>query len=214
MIDESKVKTIVAEVLKHIDLQDRIRPGTVPVGVSGRHIHVTQADLETLFGAGYQLKEMKKLSQPGQFAAEECVMLVGRKGVIEKCRILGPVRPATQIEISGTDSFTLGVPIVYRDSGDTKGTPGIIVVGPKGHVILKEGVIVATRHVHLHTREAEKMGLKDMDRVSIKTQGPRAVAFQNVLVRVSDKFAADFHVDNDEGNAAGLKTGDMVEVIR
>lgn len=213
MLDEKNVKQIVGEVLKQIDLQGRIKPGTIPVGVSGRHIHLAQDDLETLFGPGYKLKVMKDLSQPGQFAAEECVMLVGKKGVIEKCRILGPVRKATQIEISVTDSYALGIPAVVRDSGDTKGSPGVIVVGPKGAVNLKEGVIVAARHLHMHTREAEKFGLKDMDRISIKTSGPKAVVFCNVLVRVNDQFALDFHIDTDEANAGNVKTGDRVEVI-
>lgn len=213
MIDENNVKVIVAEVLKHIDLQGRVRPGSVPVGISNRHLHVSQADLEILFGAGYQLKNMKNLSQPGQYAAEECVLVVGRKGMLEKVRILGPVRPSTQIEISWTDSFAIGVNPIVRDSGDTKGTPGCVVVGPKGSVILKEGVIVASRHIHMHTKDAEKFGLKDMDRVSVKTPGPRSVVYNNVLIRVSEKFALDFHLDTDEANGAGLKNGDTVEIV-
>ncbi|MBF0503412.1 MAG: phosphate propanoyltransferase [Candidatus Riflebacteria bacterium] len=214
MIDESKVKVIVAEVLKHIDLQERIQPGQVPVGVSNRHIHVSQADLETLFGSGYQLKNMKNLSQPGQFAAEECVLIAGRKGVFDKVRILGPVRPSTQIEISMTDSFAIGVQPVVRNSGDTKNTPGCVVIGPKGSVTLKEGVIVASRHIHMHTKDATKLGCKDLDSVTVKTSGPRSVGFNNVLIRVSEKFALDFHLDIDEANAAGLKNGDMVEIVR
>lgn len=213
MIDETKVKQIVAEVLKQLDLQTRVKPGAIPVGISNRHCHVSQADLETLFGAGYQLKVMKNLSQPGQYAAEECVTIVGRKGTLEKVRILGPCRGSTQVEISWTDSFALGVPAVVRDSGDTKGTPGAIMLGPKGHVVMKEGVIVASRHIHMHTKDAEKMGLKDNDRVSAKTSGPRSIIFNNVLIRVSEKFALDFHLDTDEANAAGLKNGDSVEVI-
>lgn len=213
MIDENQVKTIVAEVLKCIDLRGRIKSGAVPCGVSNRHIHVSQADLETLFGKGYTLKEMKPLSQPAQFAAEETVLLVGPKGSLEKCRILGPVRPSTQIEISMTDSFKLGVKPIVRDSGDTAKTPGCVVVGPAGAVTLKEGVIVAARHIHASTKEAAAFGLKDMDRVSVKTGGVKSVVFNNVLVRVSDKFALDFHIDTDEANAAGLKNGDMVEIV-
>ena len=212
-MDEKQVKTIVAEVLKHIDMQDRIKSGSIPCGVSGRHIHVSQEHLESLFGKGYELKSMKPLSQPGQYAAEECVMLVGRKGVIEKCRILGPVRKATQIEISTTDSFKLGVKPVVRDSGDTAGTPGCVIVGPKGAVNLEEGVIVAARHMHMHTSDAQKFGLKDCDRVSIKTSGPKSVIFNNVLVRVNDAYALDFHLDTDEANAAGIKNGEMVEIV-
>jgi len=213
MMDENQVKLIVAEVLKGIELRERIKTGKVPVGVSNRHIHVTQSDLETLFGKGYSLKDMKSLSQPGQYAAEECVIIAGPKGSIEKVRILGPVRPETQIEISMTDSYKLGVKGVVKNSGDISGTPGCVVIGPKGTVILDKGVIVAARHVHMSTSEASQMGLKDLDSVSLKTSGSRSVTFNNVLVRVSDKFALDFHIDTDEANGAGLRNGDMVEIV-
>lgn len=213
MLDEAKVKAIVGEVLKAIDLQGRAKAGMVPVGISNRHLHVSQADLEILFGQGYQLKVMKDLSQPNQFAAEECVMVVGKKGVFEKVRILGPARKLTQIEISLTDSYALGVPPMVRDSGDTKGTPGCIIVGPKGSVTLKEGVIVAARHLHMHTKDAEKLGLKDLDRIAIKAPGPRSIIFNNVLARVNEQYALDFHLDTDEANAAGLKNGDMLEIV-
>jgi putative phosphotransacetylase len=213
MIDENKVKAIVSEVLKSLDVQTRLKPGTIPVGISNRHLHISQADLETLFGAGYQLKVLKDLSQPGQFAAEETVTIAGRKGVIEKVRILGPVRKSTQIEISITDSFALGIPVMVRDSGDTKGTPGCVIIGPKGAVTLKDGVIIASRHLHVHPKDAERLGVKDMDRIAVKASGPRTTVFGNVLVRVNDQFAMDFHLDCDEANAAGLKNGDLVEVI-
>lgn len=212
-MDENQVKTIVAEVLKHIDMHGRIKAGNIPCGVSNRHLHVSQADLETLFGKGYQLQVMKPLSQPDQFAAEETVLLAGPKGTLEKCRILGPVRPSTQVEISMTDSFKLGVKAFLKDSGNTKGTPGCVIIGPKGAVNLSEGVIVAARHIHASTKEAAQFGLKDMDRISLRTSGPKSLVFNNVLVRVSDKFALDFHIDTDEANAAGLKNGDMVEIV-
>ena len=213
MIDENQVKMIVAEVIKGIELRERIKTGKIPTGVSNRHLHVSQADLETLFGKGYQLKEMKPLSQPGQYAADETVTVVGPKGSLEKVRILGPVRPSTQVEISLTDSFKLGVPGVVRDSGDTKKTPGCTLKGPAGAVTLEEGVIVAARHIHASTADAAKLGVKDMDRVAIRTGGVKSVVFNNVLVRVSDKFALDFHIDTDEANAAGIKNGDMVEIV-
>ncbi len=213
MIDENQVKMIVAEVIKGIELRERIKTGKIPTGVSNRHLHVSQADLETLFGKGYQLKEMKPHSQPAQYAAEETVTVVGPKGSLEKVRILGPVRPSTQVEISLTDSFKLGVPGIVRDSGDTKKTPGCTLKGPAGAVTLEEGVIVAARHIHASTSDAAKLGVKDMDRVAIRTGGVKSVVFNNVLVRVSDKFALDFHIDTDEANAAGLKNGDMVEIV-
>ena len=186
----------------------------VPVGVSNRHVHLTTDDLETLFGTGYQLTVKKDLSQPGQFAAEETVDLIGPKRSIPKVRILGPVRPQTQVEISLTDSFTLGVTAPVRDSGNLKDTPGIIIEGPKGRIEIKEGVIVAQRHLHLHDSEAEELGLKDQDYVQAKAEGIRGLTFDQVLVRVGPKYKKDLHLDIDEANAAGLKNGDFVTIIK
>ncbi|HEY8343716.1 MAG TPA: phosphate propanoyltransferase [Bacillota bacterium] len=186
----------------------------VPVGISNRHVHLSQEDLELLFGPGYQLTFKKDLSQPGQFAAEETVDLIGPKGSIKKVRILGPVRLQTQVEVSITDCFALGVKPPVRDSGDLAGTPGLTIEGPKGKIDLQEGVIIAQRHLHLHTTEAEELGLKDKDYISVKTEGPRSVVFENVLVRVGPKYAKDLHVDTDEANAAALKNGDLVTIIR
>ncbi|EGL83176.1 Propanediol utilization protein [Caldalkalibacillus thermarum TA2.A1] len=185
----------------------------IPVGISNRHVHLSPEHLEQLFGKGYELTELKPLSQPGQFAAQETVTLVGPKGEIPKVRILGPARGHTQVEISKTDSYKLGVNPPVRDSGDIEGTPGIKIIGPKGEVELDKGVIIASRHIHFHTSDAEKFGVKDGDRVRIRAGGERAVIFENVLCRVSDNYALDCHLDTDEGNAAGLKTGDYVELI-
>lgn len=186
----------------------------VPVGVSNRHVHLTKEDLEALFGPGYQLTVKKELSQPGQFAAEETVNLIGPKRSIPNVRILGPIRPQTQVEISMTDSFTLGITAPVRDSGNLKDTPGIIIEGPKGRIEIKEGVIVAQRHLHLHDSEAQKLGLKDQDYVQAKVDGPRGLIFDQVLVRVGPKFKMDLHLDMDEANAAGLKNGDLVTIIK
>jgi putative phosphotransacetylase len=185
----------------------------VPVGISNRHLHVTQTDLETLFGKGYQLTPTKDLSQPGQFACEETVNLIGPKSTISKVRILGPVRSATQVEISRTDSFPLGIAPPVRDSGSISGSAGVTIEGPKGRVELKEGVIIAQRHLHLHTNQAKELGLKDKALISVKFDGERGVVFNNVLVRVSPKFAKDLHLDTDEANAAGLKNGDLGTII-
>jgi len=187
---------------------------TVPVGISNRHLHLSQEHLEILFGKGHELTPMKPLSQPGQYAAEEVVTLVGPKNKIAKVRVLGPVRPKTQVEISRTDSFVLGVNPPVRDSGAIDGSAGIVLEGPAGTVTLEEGVIIAQRHIHLHTEEAAEMGLKDKDIVSVKFDGPRGVVFNNVLVRVSPNFAKDFHLDTDEANAAGLNNGDQGVVIK
>ncbi|NLM36704.1 MAG: phosphate propanoyltransferase [Firmicutes bacterium] len=186
----------------------------VPVGVSNRHVHLTQEDLEKLFGKDASLTVKKELSQPGQFAAEETVNLIGPKRAISNVRILGPVRPQTQVEISLTDSFTLGVEAPIRDSGNLANTPGLIIEGPKGRIEIKEGVIVAQRHLHLHDTEAAALGLKDQDNVQIKVDGPRGLIFDQVLVRVGPKYKKDLHLDTDEANAAGLKNGDLVTVIK
>ncbi|WP_202078667.1 phosphate propanoyltransferase [Caldalkalibacillus salinus] len=186
----------------------------IPVGISNRHIHLSPDHLKQLFGEVHELTELKPLSQPGQFAAAESVTIVGPKGEIQKVRVLGPVRRETQIEISRTDAFKLGINPPVRDSGDTEGTPGLRVVGPQGEVELDKGVIIAARHIHFHTSDAESFGVQNGDKVKIKTQGERAVIFDHVLCRVHDNYALDCHLDTDEGNAAGLKTGDTVELIK
>ncbi|GAC43214.1 phosphate propanoyltransferase [Paenibacillus popilliae] len=185
----------------------------VPVGVSGRHIHLTQQDIETLFGAGYQLTEFKSLSQPGQFAANETVEVIGPKGSFKKVRILGPARPASQLEVSRTDAFTLGVNSPVRESGNIEGTPGIQLKGPTGEVELQQGVIVAARHIHFHTSDAEKWGIQDKAKLRVRVGGDRGVVFENVIARVHDNFALDMHIDTDEANAAGVKNGDTAEIV-
>lgn len=186
----------------------------LPIALSNRHIHLSQEDLNTLFGDNYELTRTKDLSQPGQFACEEKVDIVGSKGTIKGVRVLGPIRGNTQVEISISDAFKLGVAPVVRNSGDIEGTPGVKVIGPKGEVDLKKGTIVAARHIHMHTSDGEKYGVKDGDIVKVKTEGMRAVVFENVLVRVKDNFALEMHVDIEEGNAAGVKNGDLVELIK
>lgn len=184
----------------------------VPVGVSNKHIHVSDKDMEVLFGKGSQLTRIKDLGQPGQYAADERVDLVGPKGTIAKVRVLGPTRGQTQIEISRTDSFKLGVNPPVRDSGDLAGSEPIKIQGPQGSIELREGVIIAHRHIHITPDLAEEHGLKDKQMVSVKCPGPRALTFDKVLVRVSDKFSLEFHVDIDEANAAMLANGDEVTV--
>lgn len=185
----------------------------IPVGLSNRHLHVSDADLAVLFGEGYELTELKPLSQPGQYAAEECVEVHGPKGSFGKVRILGPTRPETQVEISITDSFKLGIKAPVRQSGDIEGSPGCKLVGPKGEVEISEGVIIAARHIHMTTADAEGFGLKDMDMVQVKSEGLRSITFDNVLVRAKDSYALEMHLDMDEGNAAAIKNGDMLEII-
>lgn len=186
----------------------------VTVGLSNKHVHLSKEHIDILFGEGHELTPMKDLSQPGQFACEEKVDLVGPKRTITGVRILGPARKESQVEISFADGFTLGLKDVpVRDSGKLDGTPGIKLVGPKGEVELDKGVIAAARHIHMHTSDAEKYGLKDKDTVKVKVGGPRGLTFDNVLIRVHDTYALDMHLDVEEGNAAGLSNCDEVEVI-
>jgi len=185
----------------------------VPVEISNRHIHLSQEHIEALFGPGYQLTPIKDLSQPGQFACEETVTLAGPKGSIPGVRVLGPARPSSQVELAATDTFKLGVKPPVRDSGDLEGTPGIYVIGPNGKIHLEYGVIIAARHIHMSPKDAQKFGLKDGSHVKVDISGPRGGVFDNVLVRVSPKFALYMHVDTDEGNAFNLHNYDMVNVV-
>lgn len=184
------------------------------VEVSARHIHVTKEDLETLFGKGYELTPKKDLSQPGQFACEERVTVVGAKKELAGVSILGPVRPETQVEISLTDARSIGVNAPIRESGDIAGSGACKLVGPCGEVELKEGVIAAKRHIHMTPADAEKMNLTDKQivKVLIDTEGRKTI-YDDVVVRVSDKYALAMHIDTDESNAAGIGGKIMGEVI-
>lgn len=185
----------------------------VKLGISARHAHVSQQDLEVLFGAGAVLHAMKPLAQPGQFASEERVDLVTPKGTIKNVRILGPVRTQSQIELALTDARKLGLDLPVRDSGDLTGTPGIALVGPQGSIELKEGVIAAGRHIHLDIATAKELNLQDKDHVQVLIPGTRGLIFNQVLIRVNENYKPEMHIDTDEGNAGLISTNDMVEVI-
>jgi putative phosphotransacetylase len=188
-------------------------PGII-VGVSNRHVHLSKEDLEILFGKGYELTPIKDLRQPGQYAAKETVTIVGPKGAIENVRVLGPVRRETQVEISRTDAFKLGLRPPVRDSGDLEGTPGIVIIGPNGILVKEKGVIIAKRHIHMHPKDAEHYGVKDKDLVKVIVEsGDRKLIFDDVLIRVREDFVLEFHVDTDEANAAMLNTGDLVYIV-
>jgi putative phosphotransacetylase len=186
----------------------------ITVGISNRHLHLAQADLETLFGAGHQLTVKKELVQPGEFAAEETVTLIGPKGSIEKVRVLGPVRAKTQIEVAMTDAFKLGIKPPVRESGNLAGSAPLIVEGPQGRIELTEGTILAWRHIHMHTSDAAEYGVKDRDMVKVHVGGDRSVVFEQVVVRVRDTYAMEMHIDTDEANAAMMKNGQIVELVR
>jgi putative phosphotransacetylase len=186
----------------------------VLVEISARHVHVTQADLETLFGIGAVLHPKKNLSQPGQYASEEKVDLVGPKSTIKNVSILGPCRNASQAEISLTDARTLGVSALVRESGSIEGTNGITLVGPAGSVVLSKGLIAAKRHIHLTPEVATQFGVKNTQIVSVKVgANERTTTFGDVVIRISEKFAPAMHIDTDEANAAGLSGESWGEVV-
>ena len=185
------------------------------VETSARHVHLTQEHLEALFGKGATLTHKKDLSQPGQFACEERVTIVGPKRELAGVSILGPVRPATQVELSATDARSIGVDAPIRESGDIAGSGACKIVGPKGEIEISEGVIVAKRHIHATPEDAEKFGLKDKEIVSVKiNSNGRSLVFGDVVVRVSPKYALAMHIDTDESNAAFATPGMMGEIIK
>jgi len=176
----------------------------IPVEVSARHIHISKKDLETLFGEGYQLHRLKQLTQPSDFATEEVLDIeIGGKKLLG-VRIVGPEREKTQIEISKTDAVLLGVNPPIRLSGDLENSLGSKLIGPKGELELSEGLIIVKRHIHCATNEAESLGLKNNDIVSVKVDGERSVIFEGVVVRVNNDYKLSMHIDTDEGNAAGI----------
>jgi propanediol utilization protein len=179
----------------------------VPVSTSVRHVHLSRTHVTELFGPDHQLTIRSELSQPGQFACEETVVLVGPKGEIPKVRVLGPERPETQVEISRTDEFVLGIDAPIRASGELDGTPGLKLFGPWGSVELGRGVIQAQRHIHMSPEDAARFEVNDRDWVMVRVGGERGIIFDDVLVRVSDRFRLDMHLDADEANAADLHPG-------
>ena len=187
--------------------------------LSGRQIPLKRSivswiSVEILFGEGHQLTNLKDVKQPGQFACEECVRIIGPKGEFPKVRVLGPARNETQIELSMTDARTLGVNVPIRESGKLEGTPGLILEGPCGRVELDHGAIAALRHIHMTPDIAEQLGLKDGDCVGVESSGLRPTLFRDVLVRVSPKYAYEMHIDTDEANAAGLKNNDILKIVK
>jgi len=185
----------------------------IPVGVSNRHLHLSQEDLNLLFGEGYQMAKMKDLSQPGQYACNETVTICGPKGAIEKVRILGPVRSKTQIEIMTGDCFKLGVKPNVKMSGDLEGTDGVTIIGPKGSVQTKEGLIVAQRHVHMTLEDAKRLGVHDGQIVSIQFNGPRGGIYSNVAVRANNASALECHIDTEEANAMNINSLSKILII-
>lgn len=186
---------------------------TVTIEISARHVHLAAADLARLFGEGYALTPKRELGQPGQFLAEERLHVEGPKGAFDSVAILGPVRPLTQVELSLTDARALGVALPVRASGDVRGSAGIKLIGPKGALTLTEGAIAAKRHVHLSPEDAARFSLQDGQTVSVRVGGPRALVFEEVLVRVDPAYRTTMHVDIDEANAAGISGPTQAEIL-
>jgi len=187
---------------------------SVPIGVSGRHIHLAPDAVERLFGPRATLTKLKALSQPDQFAANETVTLIGPRGRIERVRILGPARGQTQVEISLYDGRMLGVDPPIRDSGDLKDTPGITIQGPRGQLAISSGVICAARHIHMHPDDAQRFRVANGERVRVRVEGPRGLTMDNVLIRVSPKYKLEMHIDVDEANAGQIRDGDLGMIVK
>jgi propanediol utilization protein len=231
-LDRREVETLVREVLlqklrgsatpppareRHAVEPSRAGgpPNPLVVNVSARHMHVTQQDLETLFGPGAKLTKLKDLYQQGEFASEQLVTLVGpRQRIIPNVRILGPMRDYTQIELSYTDGIYLGLDLPLRISGNHEGTPGITILGPKGAVNLTRGVIRAERHVHMSTQDMAYYGVRDGDYMKLKIEGPCGVTFDRVKVRYHPKVILEVHIDTDEGNACDLESATHMELLK
>jgi putative phosphotransacetylase len=185
----------------------------VVVHMSNRHIHISQEHIEILFGADYKLKPFKDLMQPGQFAAYETVKIIGPKGEIDRVRVLGPERRETQVEISGTDQFILGIKVPVRESGKLEGTPGITISGPAGQVTTERGVIRALRHIHMLPAQADSMGVQNGEKVSVRLVGDRSTICEGVLIRATDTSALEMHIDTDEANSAGFPAESMGQIL-
>lgn len=211
---EKQIAALVAEVLA--EMKGKGNATTVPVGVSNRHVHLSTEDLETLFGKGHALTPIKDLSQPGQYAAKETVTIVGPSmRCIENVRVLGPVRKASQVEISKTDSYTLKVKPPVRESGKIEGSAPITVIGPCGVVTLKEGCIIANRHIHMSPEDGVNFGLSDGAYVTVDVKdGTRRTRWYDVQVRVHKDFRLEMHVDTDDANAVGIGNGSTVEIVK
>lgn len=196
---------------KSEEIEDK---SAIPVGISNRHIHLSQSDLESLFGEGYKLTKLKDLSQKGQFACKELVTICGPKGAIEKVRVLGPVRSKTQVEVLAGDCRKLGAKMHTRLSGDLKNTASITLIGLKGAVQLDEGLIVAQRHIHMNIQDAKRLDVNDGDIVSIKVDGLRGGTYDNVAIRANDTSTLECHLDIEEANAMGLNPKSRIKIVK
>lgn len=205
---------LLAEAVKDELNKSKISDEEIPVGISNRHIHLSKEDRDILFGEGYELTNIKDLSQIGQFACKETVTICGPKGAIEKVRVIGPVRGATQTELLKSDCIKIGIKPVLRLSGDISGTPGLTVIGPKGSVQIKEGAIVAQRHIHMTPEDAQRFNVEDGEIVDVRVDGERGGVYTNVIIRATKMSKLEFHLDTEEANAMDLNSSSMIKIIK
>lgn len=209
------VKRVLDEMVGGGAAKQEKNEGDIPVGISNRHIHLSREHVDVLFGKGYALQVHKDLSQPGQYACKETLTIVGPSlRPIENVRVLGPERKASQVEISKTDSYVLKVKPPVRESGKIEGSSPITIIGPKGVVTLKEGCIIANRHIHMSLEDGARFGVKDGETVTVDAVGTRRTRFYDVQVRVSDAFRLEMHLDTDDANAVGLGNGSLVKIVK
>ena len=209
--DPDLAKKITAEIVSRMERSKT----DIPIGVSNRHAHLTQEDFDALFGKGAVVRKFRSVKQPGFYACYETVNIEGPKGLIKNIRLIAPHRSKTQIEISKTDAGVLGLKPPVRDSGDLEGSSEVRLIGPKGAIEIKQGLVIARRHIHFHPLEARSMGVKDGEIVRVRAGqgGIRELVFEQVLIRVSDQFSLELHIDTDEANAAWVKSGDKVNIV-
>lgn len=214
-VDTKQIEEIIMDVLKK--QADNIKTNEkpfIPIGISNRHIHLSRPDLDICFGESYELTPIKDLNQPGQYACKETMTICGPKGAIEKVRVLGPVREKTQVEILAKDNFTLGINAPLRISGDISSSASLTLIGPKGSVQLKEGTIIAKRHIHMTKDDAKKHGVDDGQIVSIQIAGERGGIYDNVIIRSNDNSATECHLDMEEANAFGITNDSKLRIIK
>ncbi len=210
-----QIAKLVIDVMAGMNAPKNTDGEKIPVGVSNRHIHLTQGDVEKLFGTGYTLTPLKDLSQPGQYACKETLTIVGPSmRPIENVRVLGPVRKASQVEISATDSYVLKVKPPVRESGKLEGSAPIRIVGPRGVVELDEGCIIANRHIHMSLDDAKRFGIEDGEYVTVDVEGTRKTRWYGVQVRANENFVLEMHVDTDDANAVGIGNGYQVKIVK
>ncbi|TPG68289.1 phosphate propanoyltransferase [Brevibacillus laterosporus] len=203
------IESIVDEVVKRVNEEM-----CVPIEASGKHVHLSRADIDTLFGPGYELSKMKDLSQPGQYACKERVTLIGPKGAMHYVVVLGPERKETQVEVSLTDAVVLGVKGLVKESGQIEGTPGIVIASATNMVQLQRGLIVAKRHIHMTPEDAAKHNVANGETVQVKVFSNRPLIFDDVMIRVSPSYATFMHIDYDEANACGFTKGTMGKILK